>query len=79
MGKLSGLHHGESHGICPSAFFVGEASGSVVGWGTMALGSAQPLTEMNNRNLPAGKWRPACKADNLTSTCEPIVSKMWKP
>jgi hypothetical protein len=39
----------------------------------MALGSIQPLTEMNNRNLPAGKGRPARKADNLTAICEPIV------
>jgi hypothetical protein len=29
----------------------------------MALGSAQPLTEMSTRNLPAGKERPARKAD----------------
>jgi hypothetical protein len=26
-------------------------------------GSTQPLTEMNTRNLPGGKGRPACKAD----------------
>jgi hypothetical protein len=26
---------------------------------TMALGSAQPLTEINTRNLPGGKGRPA--------------------
>jgi hypothetical protein len=42
----------------------------------MALGSNQPLTEMNTRNLPGGKWRPAHKADNLTAFCEPIVFKM---
>jgi hypothetical protein len=23
--------------------------------------------------------RPACKADNLTAICEPIVKKMWEP
>jgi hypothetical protein len=40
---------------------------------TMALGSTQPLTEMSARNLPGGKGRPACKADNLTAICEPIV------
>jgi hypothetical protein len=40
---------------------------------TMALGSTQPLTEMNTRNLPGGKGRPASKADNLTAICEPIV------
>jgi hypothetical protein len=33
----------------------------------MALGSTQPLTEMSTRNLPGGKKRPACKADNLTA------------
>jgi hypothetical protein len=31
----------------------------------MALGSTQPLTEMSTRNLPGGKGRPPCKADNL--------------
>jgi hypothetical protein len=40
---------------------------------TMALGSTQSLTEMSTRNLPAGKGRPARKADNLTAICEPIV------
>jgi hypothetical protein len=30
---------------------------------TMALGSTRPLTEMNTRNLPGGKGRPAHKAD----------------
>jgi hypothetical protein len=38
---------------------------------TLALGSTQPLTEMSARNLPGG--RPACKADNLSAICEPIV------
>jgi hypothetical protein len=33
---------------------------------TMALGSTQSLIEMSTRNLPGGKGRPACKADNLT-------------
>jgi hypothetical protein len=46
---------------------------------TMALGSSQPLTEMNTRNLPGGKGQSAHKADNLTAICEPIVLKMWKP
>jgi hypothetical protein len=45
----------------------------------MALGSTQPLTEMSTRNLPAGKGRPVCGADNLTATCESIVYKMWEP
>jgi hypothetical protein len=40
---------------------------------TMALGSAQPLTEMSTRNLPGGKGRPARKVNNLTAICEPIV------
>jgi hypothetical protein len=40
---------------------------------TMALGSTQPLREMSTSNLPVGKGRPALKADNLTTTCEPIV------
>jgi hypothetical protein len=39
----------------------------------MALGSIQPLTEMSTRNLPGGKGPPARKADNLSSTSEPIV------
>jgi hypothetical protein len=39
----------------------------------MALGSTQPLTEMNARNLPRSKGRPARKADNLTAIYEPIV------
>jgi hypothetical protein len=46
---------------------------------TMALGLTQPLTEMSTRNIPAGKQRPAHKADNLTAICEQIVQKMWKP
>jgi hypothetical protein len=40
---------------------------------TMALGSTQPLREMNTRNLPAGKKRPARRADILAAICEPIV------
>jgi hypothetical protein len=39
----------------------------------MALGSTQPLTEMSIRYLPRGKGRPARKADNLVTICEPIV------
>jgi hypothetical protein len=39
----------------------------------MALRSTQPLTEMGTRNVPGGKGRSACKADNLTAACEPIV------
>jgi hypothetical protein len=40
---------------------------------TMSLGSPQPLTEMSTRSLHGCKGRPACKADNLTAICEPIV------
>jgi hypothetical protein len=36
---------------------------------TMALGSAQPLTEMSTKNPPGAKRWPACKAD-LTAICE---------
>jgi hypothetical protein len=43
----------------------------------MAMGSTQPLTEINTRNLPGGKGQPARKAD-LTAICEPIVYNMWK-
>jgi hypothetical protein len=39
----------------------------------MAQGSTQLVTEMSISNLPAGKGRPARKADNLTTICEPIV------
>jgi hypothetical protein len=39
----------------------------------MALGSTQPLTEMNTRDFPRSKGRPARKADNLTAIFEPIV------
>jgi hypothetical protein len=39
----------------------------------MALGSTQPLTEMNTRNHPGGKGRPARKADSLTAICDLIV------
>jgi hypothetical protein len=40
---------------------------------TMALASTKPLTEMSIRKLPGGKGQPACKADNLTATCELFV------
>jgi hypothetical protein len=39
----------------------------------MSLRSTQPVSEMNTRNLPGGKGRPARKADKLTAICEPIV------
>jgi hypothetical protein len=40
---------------------------------TMALGSTKPLTEMSTRNLPGGKKRPAHRADELATICEPNV------
>jgi hypothetical protein len=40
---------------------------------TMALGSTQPLTEINTRNVPGGKKRPARRADNLAASCVPDV------
>jgi hypothetical protein len=40
---------------------------------TMALGLAQPITEIRTGNLSGGKGRPALKAGNLTAICEPIV------
>jgi hypothetical protein len=46
---------------------------------SMALGSAQPLTEMSTRDLLGSKERPAHKADNLTAICELSVWKMWEP
>jgi hypothetical protein len=46
---------------------------------TMYLGLTQPLTELSTRNLPGGKGRPVCKADNLTAVCYPIIYKMWDP
>jgi hypothetical protein len=46
---------------------------------TMVLGSTEPPTEMSTRNLPGDKGRPAHKAGNFTSICEPIAYKMWEP
>jgi hypothetical protein len=34
---------------------------------TMAVGSIQPLTKMSTRNLPGGRKRPACRADNFAT------------
>jgi hypothetical protein len=39
----------------------------------MTLGSTQPLTEINTKNLPGGKVPPAREADHLTAIFEPIV------
>jgi hypothetical protein len=44
----------------------------------MTLGSTQPLTEMNTRNIPEGKGRAVREADNLTAICEPIIrGNVW--
>jgi hypothetical protein len=40
---------------------------------TVLLGSIQPLTEKNTRNLAGVTGRPARKADNLIVICEPNV------
>jgi hypothetical protein len=40
---------------------------------SVALGSTQPLPEMNTRDLPEGKGQPAGKADNLAAICDPTV------
>jgi hypothetical protein len=44
----------------------------------MALGSTQPLRGIRTRYLPGGVKgsRPARKADNLTTVCEPVAWKM---
>jgi hypothetical protein len=44
-----------------------------------ALESTQPLTEMSTSNLPGGTGQLAHKVDKLTTTCEPIIYKMWEP
>jgi hypothetical protein len=41
----------------------------------MTLGSTQPLTEMNTRNLSVGKGRPARKADNITAAGRKSTTK----
>jgi hypothetical protein len=43
-------------------------------WGRLSL-----FTKMSTRNLPGGKGWPMREANNLTATCEPIVSKIWEP
>jgi hypothetical protein len=43
----------------------------------MALGSTQPVKEMSARNLPGDKGRPARKANNLTTICEPTVYRKF--
>jgi hypothetical protein len=45
----------------------------------MALGSTQPITEMNARNLSGNEEWPVSVADNLTANCDPTVYKMWQP
>jgi hypothetical protein len=55
-------------GSCPDVNFFNWLNHSSL---TMALGSTQPLTEMNTRNLPGGKGRPVRKADKRTAIWEP--------
>jgi peptidoglycan biosynthesis protein MviN/MurJ (putative lipid II flippase) len=45
----------------------------------MTLGSIQPPTEMSTRNLPGSKGRLACKPENLTAICEPVIWKTGEP
>jgi hypothetical protein len=40
---------------------------------TMTQGSTQSVTDMSTRNLPGGKKRPACRADNLVTIYEQNV------
>jgi hypothetical protein len=54
---------------------VGSISDEVIGHSTIALGSTQPLTKMNARDLPGGKEQPEGKVD-LIAICEPISRKM---
>jgi hypothetical protein len=44
----------------------------------MALGLTQSLTEISTRNLPGAKGQPACKAENPTAICVPIVYETWE-
>jgi hypothetical protein len=47
---------------------------------TIALASTHSLTEMSTTNLPGGKRRPAGKANNLASICEPRrQTNLWDP
>jgi hypothetical protein len=41
--------------------------------------STQPLTEMSTKYLPGVRGRLARMANKLTTICEPIAWKMWKP
>jgi hypothetical protein len=40
---------------------------------TVAVELIQSLREINTKNVPGGKGRPALKADNLTAICELTV------
>jgi hypothetical protein len=45
---------------------------------TTALGSTQPITELNTKNSLDGKGRPTRK-DNFTAICEPIRKRVRMP
>jgi hypothetical protein len=45
----------------------------------MTLGSTRLYAEMSMRNLPAGKGRPARKADNFTVICESTILETCRP
>jgi hypothetical protein len=45
---------------------------------TIALVLTRPLTRTGTRNLPGGKERLPCRADNLTANTKPIVQTMWE-
>jgi len=40
---------------------------------TLALGSTQPLTEMNTSSISRRYRRPVCKADNLPPSCAVVM------
>jgi hypothetical protein len=45
----------------------------------MGLGFNQLQIEVSTKDLSGGKEQPACKSDDVTATCVPIVRTMWDP
>jgi hypothetical protein len=72
------MYETESRGSVPDKV-IGFLNGPNLSSRTVTLGSAQTLTEMSTRNLPGGKGLLACKADDLTATCESTIYKMCEP